>query len=121
MDTTVTPPGYAIGYLENVDVGEEIFEYINRIEATFEPYGGHWLVHGTRHLTHEGHLPGDLVIIGFPSVAAAREWFDSEAYQQIAPLRADHSDSTVITVEGVPAGYRSADTADKLRAGYAAS
>lgn len=111
-----TPPGYAIGYLENVDTGPEIIEYIDRVASTFEPYGGQWLVHSTPHETHEGHLPGNVVIIGFPSVAAAREWFDSEPYQQIAHLRADHSDSIIITIEGVPAGYRSQHTTAKLRA-----
>ncbi|WP_446663612.1 DUF1330 domain-containing protein [Flexivirga sp. B27] len=116
MNTTDTvPAGYAIGYLENVDMGPHIVEYLERIEGTFEPYGGRWLVHTTRHQTHEGKLPGDVIIIGFPSVDAAREWFASEPYQQIAPLRADHADSIVITIEGVPEGYRATDTAAKMR------
>lgn len=113
---TNNPQGYVIGYLENVDVGPEIFEYIERIEETFEPYGGRWLVHGSQHVTHEGSAPGNVVIIAFPSVDAVREWFDSEAYRAIAPLRIEHSDSTILTVEGVPDGYRAATTASKLRA-----
>lgn len=112
---SATPPGYAMAYLENVDTGREIIEYIDRIEATFEPYGGEWLIHSTPHLTHEGALPGHIVIIVFPSVAAARTWFASEPYQEIAPLRADHSDSILITIEGVPDGYRAAHTTAKLR------
>ena len=118
---TSPAPGYVIGYLENVDVGPEILEYIERIEDTFEPYGGHWLVHNMPHVNHEGNLKGNVIIIGFPSVDAAREWFDSEAYQEIAPLRTEHADSIVLSVEGVPRGYRGADTTAKMRSALSAS
>ena len=40
----------------------------------------------------ETHKP-DLVIIGFPSAVAAREWYASPAYQDILELRSEHSDS----------------------------
>lgn len=117
---TGAAPGYAIGYLENIDVGSEIVEYIERIEATFEPYGGRWLVHAKPHVTHEGSAPGDVVIIAFPSITAVREWFDSEPYRAIAPLRIEHSDSTILTVEGVPEAYRATTTAATMRAGLQA-
>lgn len=117
---TCTPPGYAIGYLEHVDVVPDVIGYLERIEATFESYGGQWLVHATPHVTHEGSAPGGIIIIRFPSVAASREWFDSQPYQDIAPLRIEHADSTIVTVEGVPDGYRATTTAATMRAGLAA-
>ena len=40
---------YAIGHLRSVDFGREIAEYLRRIDATLEPYGGRFLVHGMRH------------------------------------------------------------------------
>ncbi|OYN93024.1 DUF1330 domain-containing protein [Enemella evansiae] len=109
-----TVPGYAIGYLEDVERGAEIIEYLRRIEATFEPFGGAWMVHGTQHVTHEGRLPGDLIIIGFPSVTAARAWLDSEPYRRIVPLRTGHARSVIVSVEGVPPGYRAEQTIAKL-------
>jgi len=41
-------PAYAIAYLRDVRFGEEIIEYLQRIDATLAPYGGRFLVHGVR-------------------------------------------------------------------------
>jgi uncharacterized protein (DUF1330 family) len=106
--------GYAVAILNGVRLGPEIRRYIERIEATFEPYGGEWVVHGSRPQVMEGTWTGDLVIIGFPSAAAARDWYDSPAYQDILALRTAHSDSQALLIEGVPSGYRVAETVAKL-------
>ena len=112
-----TARGYAVGHLEGVDFGPEIKAYMERIESTFEPFGGEWVVHGAIPEVLEGPWSADLVIIGFPSLAAARDWYASPAYQEILDLRGEHSDSRVLLLEGVPAGYRAADTIAKLAAG----
>lgn len=109
--------GYAVGVLTDVEFGPDIRRYMERIEATFEVYGGEWLVHGTRPEVMEGPWTADVVIIGFPSIGAAREWFHSPGYQEIAGLRTAHSDSRVVLLEGVAPGYRAADTIAKLAAG----
>lgn len=114
-EKTGTGRGYAIAYLEDVDTSPEVIDYIGRIEATFEPYGGEWLVHGSVPEVLEGELPGSVVIIGFPSVDAARSWYRSRAYQEILALRADHSRSVVALLTSVPDGYRAADTIAKLQ------
>ncbi len=106
--------GYAIGYLEDIDVCPDIIEYLARIDATLEPYDGEWVVHGIRPEVIEGQLPGDVIIIGFPSVQAARDWYFSPAYQEILALRTDHSSSVVALLDGVPTGYRATQTAEKL-------
>lgn len=106
--------GYAICYLENITVGPEILDYMCRIESTFEPYGGAWLVHGAKPEVYEGNLPGDVVIIEFPSARAVRDWYGSPAYQAIAALRTDNSRSITAPLVGVPDGYRAAQTAKKM-------
>ncbi|MGP3970361.1 DUF1330 domain-containing protein [Streptomyces sp. 6N223] len=108
-------PAYAIAHLRDAAPHAEIAEYIERITATFEPYGGRFLVHGTRHETKEGSWPGAVVVIGFPSIAEARAWWDSPAYQEIAPLRSRHIEGDIILVEGVPDGYDPAATAKAIR------
>lgn len=100
---------YAIAYLREVDLGAEIVEYIEKIDATLAPYGGRFLVHGGELTPIEGAWDGDIVIIEFPDVAAARDWYASPAYQEILPLRTDHSLSIAAVVEGVPTGYRAVD------------
>ena len=110
------PRGYAVALLRSVELGPAIWEYMETIEATFAPFGGEWVIHGTSPHVVEGAWPGDLVIIGFPTIAAAREWYASPEYAAILRLRSDHSDGTVALVEGVPAGYRAATTVARMRA-----
>lgn len=37
---------FAVGHLRDVVMGPEIREYLERIDATLEPFNGRWLVHG---------------------------------------------------------------------------
>jgi uncharacterized protein (DUF1330 family) len=109
-------PAYAIAHLQEATLVPEIVEYIERISATFEPYGGRFLVHATPHEVKEGSWPGHVVVIGFPGIAEARAWWDSPAYQEIAPLRSRHIEGDIILVEGVPEDYDAAATAKAMRA-----
>ncbi|MDF3141638.1 MULTISPECIES: DUF1330 domain-containing protein [unclassified Streptomyces] len=113
-------PAYAIAHLRNATPHPEVAEYIERITATFEPYGGRFLVHATLHETKEGSWPGAVVMIGFPGIAEARAWWDSPAYQEIAPLRARHIEGDIILVEGVAEDYDPATTAKAIRETLAA-
>ena len=109
-------PAYALAYLREVDLGAEIIDYLTRIDATLAPYGGRFLVHGGPLTAIEGAWDGDLVVIAFPDRAAAREWYDSPAYQEILPLRLEHSQSIATIVDGVPPGYQATDKLEELLA-----
>lgn len=100
---------YAVARIRSVQMGPEITEYLERIEATLEPFGGRYVVHGGRAVVLEGSWDGDLVIIGFPDRDHAERWYGSDAYRAILPLRAERSDSTVVLVDGVSAGHRATD------------
>jgi uncharacterized protein (DUF1330 family) len=76
------------------------------VQATFEPFGGRFRVHGGPVEVLEGQQEGAVVVVEFPSLTQARQWYQSPAYQAILPLRADHTFGTVLLVEGVPPGYR---------------
>ncbi|WP_086851742.1 DUF1330 domain-containing protein [Amycolatopsis kentuckyensis] len=95
---------------------EEVFEYLERIQATLDPYGGKFLVHGAPVQVMEGDWPGGLVLIEFPSLAAAHEWYASPAYREILRLRADHIPGDLIVVEGCGPDHDSAAMAAALRA-----
>jgi uncharacterized protein (DUF1330 family) len=110
-----TMPAYVIANLQEAAPHPEIAEYIERITATFEPYGGRFLVHATKHEVKEGAWPGNVVMIGFPGVAEAQAWWDSPAYQEIAPLRSRHIEGDIILIEGVPEGYDPTSTAKAMR------
>ncbi|MFF7355699.1 MULTISPECIES: DUF1330 domain-containing protein [Streptomyces] len=102
---------YAIAHLQEAAPHPEIAEYIARVTATFEPYGGRFLVHGAAHEVKEGSWPGHAIVIGFPSIEQARAWWDSDAYQAIAPLRSRHIEGDIILVPGVSEDYDAAATA----------
>jgi uncharacterized protein (DUF1330 family) len=106
---------YAIAHLQEASPHPEIAEYIERISGTFEPYGGRFLVHGMPHEVKEGTWPGHVVMIGFPGIDEARAWWESPAYQEIAPLRSRHIEGDIILVEGVPQDYDPTSTANAIR------
>lgn len=100
---------YAVAHLRTMNVNREIVAYLKQVDATLEPYHGRFLVHGRQSEVVEGEYPGYCIIIEFPDLEQARGWYHSDAYQEIAPLRTDNSEGSVILVEGVPGDYRASD------------
>ncbi|WP_371676549.1 DUF1330 domain-containing protein [Streptomyces sp. NBC_01276] len=107
---------YAIGHIRPETMNQDILRYIEGIQATMDPFGGRFLVHGREVEAKEGPWPGTVVVIAFPDIERARAWYDSPAYRAILPLRTTHIEGEVILVEGVPAGYDASKTAASLRA-----
>ncbi|MFD5429783.1 DUF1330 domain-containing protein [Streptomyces sp. NPDC127084] len=119
MTTTVNAcPAYAIANLRPpARLDEEVLTYIERIQATLDPFGGRFLVHGAPERdVREGEWPSALVLIGFPSMDAARAWYESAAYQELIALRTRHIPGDAMLIEGVPPGYDAAETAAAMRA-----
>ncbi|SHG23532.1 DUF1330 domain-containing protein [Streptoalloteichus hindustanus] len=107
---------YAIAHLRRPEtVHPEVFEYMERIQATLDPYSGRFVVHGGTVDVREGSWPGDVVMIRFPDMGRARAWYDSPAYQEILPKRADHLVGDVILVEGVGPDHDPARKAAAMR------
>jgi uncharacterized protein (DUF1330 family) len=102
-------PAYAVGHLHDVNVGPEIVEYLKRIDATLEPFGGQFIIHGGRVTILEGSWSGDLIVIAFPDRENARAWYESSAYRQILPLRTRNAQGDVFFIEGVSADHKATD------------
>jgi uncharacterized protein (DUF1330 family) len=102
-------PAYAIGHLRNVVMGDAIEEYLRRIDATLEPFGGRFVIHGGPPDVLEGDWRGDLIAIEFPDLDRARAWYRSDSYQRILPLRTENAEGEIILVDGVPEGHRATD------------
>jgi uncharacterized protein (DUF1330 family) len=100
---------YAVAILRDTRFGEEIKDYLRRIDATLAPFGGAYRIHGGPYVALEGAWSGDLVMIEFPSMEMARGWYDSPAYRAIRPLRTDNTEGDVFLVPGVADGHRGAD------------
>jgi uncharacterized protein (DUF1330 family) len=114
-------PAYAIAHLRTPNINDEVLEYIERIQATLDPFGGRFLVHGAQVEVMEGEWPGTVVVLEFPSGEDAHAWYDSPAYKEILPLRTRNIDGDTLIVRGVGPGYDPARTAATLREAARAS
>jgi uncharacterized protein (DUF1330 family) len=81
---------------------ESLFsEYRKAVPATLEAFGGKFVVRGGALQRLEGEWPhARLVVIEFPSRAAAEGWYRSAEYQKIIGLRLGSAVTNLIIVEG---------------------
>jgi uncharacterized protein (DUF1330 family) len=95
-------------------------KYLEQVEATFEPYGGKWLVLDAQVEVLEGQWPGSVVLMEFPDMDTARRWYGSPGYQDILHLRTDNVISDLILVDPVGRDFTSAEWAGEIRTAIAA-
>lgn len=89
--------------------------YLEKVEATFLPFGGKWLVLDGQVEVIEGEWPGSVVLMEFPSMDAAKTWYRSPEYQSILRLRTDNAISDLILVDPVSEGFTAARWAREIR------
>jgi len=108
---------YAVAHLTEppANLPDEVLAYMEGIQATLDPFGGRFLVHGGSVEIREGTWPGALVLIEFPDLTAARAWYESDDYSTLRPLRTRNVPGHAILVDGVAANYDPAETAARLR------
>ena len=101
---------YALAHLRNVAFGPEIIAYLEGIDATMEPFGGKFVLHGPGNKrVLEGDFSGDVIMLSFPNRKAAEDWYDSPAYRAILPLRTRNSDGDVLLIDGVEDDHKATD------------
>jgi uncharacterized protein (DUF1330 family) len=94
-------PAYVIAQMQVHDV-ETYRKYAMQVGPTVAPFGGRILLAADDAVVLEGTQPYRRIVIGeFPTVEAARQWYESPAYQAIQPLRAASSTGTVFITEGL--------------------
>jgi uncharacterized protein (DUF1330 family) len=97
-----TAPAYYIADFELTDP-EGIRHYSAGVAATFEPFGGKFIVRGGEIAALEGERPkGRLVVIAFDSMEQAQAWYNSAEYQKLKPIRQRSGNSRTFIVEGMP-------------------
>ena len=101
--------GYAIAHLQDVTIGADIVQYLERIDSTLAPFGGRFLVHGAEPAELEGTVPGLPIVIEFPSLAQAKAWYGAPDYREILPLRTRNARSVTYLIEGVDPDHRATD------------
>lgn len=105
----MTIPCYAVGHLRNVEMGSEITAYLEAIDATLAPFDGRFIIHGGPKHMLEGDFADDLIVIAFPDLESARNWYASSVYQDIKALRSRNAEGEVFLIEGVDRDHRATD------------
>lgn len=76
-------------------------EYKKLTPASVEPFGGKFIVRGGTAERLEGDWqPGRIVVIEFPSLEKAKEWWSSDVYAPAKALRQSASITQMIVAEG---------------------
>lgn len=76
-------------------------EYTTHVPATIAKYGGRFLVRGGTATALEGDWPQRRrVLIEFPSVEAAKRWYDSPEYEKPKAMRIANSNGRLLLLEG---------------------
>ncbi len=80
---------------------EKYLVYASKVGATVGSHGGK-IVAASEADVREGSLSFTRTVIGeFPTLEAGREWYESEEYQAILPLRLESTTGTLFFVEGI--------------------
>jgi uncharacterized protein (DUF1330 family) len=106
-EATAREPGEEIPmaayFIVNIGVRDrEKFEtYRERVVPVIEKFGGRYLVRGGELHPIEGDLGlNRLVVLEFPSMEAARRFYDSPEYAPLLKLRQESAESDIVLAEG---------------------
>ena len=76
--------------------------YLEKVRPTIVAHGGKALAAGGEIAHMDGQWrPRRVAVFEFPSMAAAKAWYNSPEYQEILPLRLNSSNGSVIFVDGL--------------------
>ena len=93
--------GYVIA---NIDVKnpEAYKEYVGKVVPTVNKFGGEYIVRAGAYKVMEGEWKNPrTVVIKFPNYEKALEWYDSEEYKPVKPIRLKNSVGNMIIIKGV--------------------
>jgi uncharacterized protein (DUF1330 family) len=92
---------YVISEVEFLD-HEAAGAYRRLAADTIEKYGGRYLVRGGPSEHVEGHpSPKAIVIVEFPTMEIAKEWYNSSEYGEALKVRERALDRRLVFVQGV--------------------
>jgi uncharacterized protein (DUF1330 family) len=77
-------------------------DYKKLAAPTVAAFGGRYIARGGKVKVLEGDLsPNRTVLLEFPTMERACEWWDSDLYRPIRQIRWETADSRMLVVEGI--------------------
>lgn len=101
VEGPISPAAFVVA---EIDVHDPVAyeEYKSKAARLIANYGGRYLVRGGSTEIIEGQPPhGRLIVIEFPSIAAAKAFLESDEYRPVAAVRHKSATSRLILVEGM--------------------
>jgi uncharacterized protein (DUF1330 family) len=90
---------YVVGQITIKD-SQKWGAYRDQVPCTLQPWSAELVFRGRQRSALSGVNPhADIVVIRFPSLAAADGWFKSDAYQALIPLREQAADVLLTSYE----------------------
>jgi uncharacterized protein (DUF1330 family) len=100
-DIVAGVPAYVIADVREVRDQDALVEYRRGNTDSVARHGGRFVVRGGEMELFEGEWDTRrIVVIEFPDMATAREWYGSEDYAPLKTLRQSASDTNIILVDG---------------------
>jgi uncharacterized protein (DUF1330 family) len=94
-------PAYVIVHVEVSDM-ERFKQYGAAAPAAAERFGGRYLARGGEKVTLEGpEVTQRVVLLEFPTLQAAQDWYASPEYQTAKALREGAAVSHILAVDGL--------------------
>lgn len=91
---------YVIVQVEVTD-WEKFEHYLKEAPGVIAAHGGQYRARGGQTVVLEGKDKGKrIVLIEFPSLLKAQDWYHSREYQEVKKLRAGAATGSIIAVEG---------------------
>ena len=77
-------------------------EYAEKVRPILQNYSGRWVAIEPEHLVKAGAWPYlRTVIVEFPSIKHAQQWYDSPEYGEIIPLRQQAIDANIVMLRSL--------------------
>jgi len=91
---------YVVFFLDEILEPARLAEYRRLAVPTIAPAGGEFIVHSDKFDVLEGAAPKGVFMLRFPTMAAARSWYQSPAYRQALQHRVAAARCRTVLVEG---------------------
>ncbi len=94
-------PAYFISFRDKMHDAARYGAYAQKAAASFAGREAKVIVANGKLTPVEGEAPDGVVIIEFPDVAAAKAWYESDAYQAVVGERLAATAGRAVIVEGL--------------------
>jgi len=100
LNAQAKPPAYVITEIDVTDA-EAFREYAPKVQPSFAPFGGRYMVRGGNTKSLVGEAPKRVVVLAFDSMEKIQAWYDSPEYEALKSIRDRSGKPRIFAAEGI--------------------